>query len=192
MTSGVRGACACSLTPWSVAWPRLRPFAAVRPRTSLLPPHNTVLLLLETPSGTGTRAPQGESPVMSTVGSSPPPPPQVVPLLTRVAPRLVTRREEPPPSFLQGGVQGWRACPHAQPGLSHPKGTTSCTRKAAPLTYLRERWAGVERRATGCRLRGARGWALRGCRGCGARSGHGLGGHRSRRRLQTSRRLHHR
>jgi len=34
-----------------------------------------------------------------------------------------------------GGVQGWRACPHAQPGCFYPWGAISC-RKAAPLTYL--------------------------------------------------------
>jgi len=42
------------------------------------------------------------------------------------------------PSSLQGGSTGCTAlagmCPHAQPGCPHPRGATSCTRKAAPLT----------------------------------------------------------
>ena len=191
MTSGVRGACACSLTPWSVAWPRLRPFAAIRPRTSLLPPHNTVSVLLETPSGTGTRAPQGESPVMSTVGSSPPPPPQVVPLLTHVAPRTRHTPRGTTAQLPPGGSTGLAGVSTRPARFVPPEGHHQLHSQGSSA-YLRERWAGVERRATGCRLRGARGWALRGCRGCGARSGHGLGGHRSRRRLQTTRRLHHR
>ena len=34
---------------------------------------------------------------------------------------------------LQGRVQSWRACTHAQPGLPHPWGAITC-REAAPLT----------------------------------------------------------
>jgi len=53
----------------------------------------------------------------------------------------VTRGEQAhTPSHAQlpsGGVQGWRVCPHAQPGCpTHPWGATSCTCKAAPLAAL--------------------------------------------------------
>jgi len=55
------------------------------------------------------------------------------------------------PGSLQGGVQGWWACPHALAGLPHPWGATSC-REAAPLTaFLLLRWRAP------CPYRG-RGW----------------------------------
>jgi hypothetical protein len=36
----------------------------------------------------------------------------------------------------EGVCLGWRACPHAQPGIPQRWGTTSC-REAAPLTYIK-------------------------------------------------------
>ena len=42
----------------------------------------------------------------------------------------VDRHAQLPP----GRLQGWRACPHTQPGCTHPWGATSCTRKALSIT----------------------------------------------------------